>query len=163
MTQIQHDFVKNLFMEMQPKLLSYATAYFKDTAQAEDAVQELFMRVCENVDKLMTHNAPSGWIYTTLKNIMHDAKRDDKRGMEVFEKIQYMAAVEHSNNLSHPDRSSTDLLYGNIVSLKEYKLLQKVAEFGYSLAELAKEEGISVEACKKKIQRAKKILQKIVE
>lgn len=55
------------------------------------------------------------------------------------------------------DRLDVDFLYSDLIEVKEYKLLKRIALDKYSVLEAAQELGISVEACKKRIQLAKKV------
>ena len=61
------------------------------------------------------------------------------------------------------DTSDIDLLYSDIVDSSEYKLLKRIALDKYTMLEAAQELGISVEACKKRVQRAKKKLKSHLE
>lgn len=56
-----------------------------------------------------------------------------------------------------------DFMYSDLTNSEDYKLLKKIALDKYSMLEAAKEMGISVEACKKRVQRAKKKLKKVLK
>ena len=51
-------------------------------------------------------------------------------------------------------------MYGKVAQLEEFQLLKEMAVDGLSHLEMAQKRGISVDACKKRVQRAKKFLQK---
>ena len=63
-------------------------------------------------------------------------------------------------NIIHKDDEGLDieLMYSDLVSSEDYKLLKKIVLDKYSVLEVAQEIGISAEACKKRVQRAKKRL-----
>ena len=53
-----------------------------------------------------------------------------------------------------------DVLFGDVSDSEDFRLLKRLALEQYTIAELAQDLGISVEACKKRVQRARKRLQK---
>ena len=53
--------------------------------------------------------------------------------------------------------------YSNALGEDDFQLLINIVIRKYTMLEAAEELGISVEACKKRVQRAKKRLQKIIE
>ena len=53
-----------------------------------------------------------------------------------------------------------ELLYENIAELEEFKLIKEMAIDGRSQLEMAQSRGISLNACKKRVQRAKEVLRK---
>jgi RNA polymerase sigma-70 factor (ECF subfamily) len=66
-------------------------------------------------------------------------------------------------DVKNSDTSNIDLLYSDIVDSPEYKLLKKIALDKYTMLDTAQELEISVEACKKRVQRAKKKLKSYLE
>ena len=59
--------------------------------------------------------------------------------------------------------TNIDLIYSDLLTPEEYKLLKMVAVHGYTVREAAAEFGINIEVCKKRVQRAKKKMKKILE
>ena len=70
-----------------------------------------------------------------------------------------MSAISQDHEPSDTDREDLDILYGTLAETEEFRLLQGIAD-GKTVLELAQERGIGLEACKKRIQRARKYLQK---
>ena len=54
-------------------------------------------------------------------------------------------------------------LYSDLVGAEDFDLLTKIAVEGDTIADVAAELGITVEACKKRVQRAKARLKKALE
>lgn len=68
------------------------------------------------------------------------------------------------NDLSvSEDKLDLNVLYGNVADTEEFKLLAEMAIEGKSHLEMAESRGISVSACKKRVQRAKEILRKKID
>lgn len=59
-----------------------------------------------------------------------------------------------------PELVSVDLLFNDISGSEDFQLLKRIALDRCTILELAEELGVSVEACKKRVQRARKRLQK---
>lgn len=59
--------------------------------------------------------------------------------------------------------TEVDLMYSDLLTEEEYRLLTLIVRYRYSVLEAAQEFGINVETCKKRAQRAKKKLRKILE
>ena len=53
-----------------------------------------------------------------------------------------------------------DVLFGDVSDSEDVRLLKRIALDQGTIVELAQDLGISVEACKKRVQRARKRLQK---
>ena len=54
-------------------------------------------------------------------------------------------------------------MYRDLLGSEDFKLLKKIILEKYPLSEAAEELNISVEACKKRVQRAKKKLREILD
>lgn len=61
------------------------------------------------------------------------------------------------------DKVRLEVLYGNIADLDEFKLIQEMVVEGKSQLEMAQDRGISLDACKKRVQRAKEKLRKKID
>ena len=59
--------------------------------------------------------------------------------------------------------TEVDLMYSDLLTEEEYRLLTLIVRYRYSILEAALEFGINVETCKKRAQRAKKKITKILE
>ena len=62
-----------------------------------------------------------------------------------------------------PDLISVDVLFGDLSASEDFRLLKRIALGRCTVLEVAEEMGISVESCKKRVQRARKRLQKKIE
>ena len=58
------------------------------------------------------------------------------------------------------DRINLNVLYENVADTEEFKLLAEMAIEGRSHEEMARSRGITISACKKRVQRAKETLQR---
>lgn len=129
---------------------------WSDRLLAEEAVQDTFRIACAKADKLLFSPNPKGWLLNTLKNVTKNKVRSQVYLRNILELDENMIP-------GNSDVLDIDFMYSDLTNSEDYKLLKKIALDKYSMLEAAKEMGISVEACKKRVQRAKKKLKKSFE
>lgn len=71
----QERFLNELFDKEYDKLFAYCKKRLYDDQAAEDCVGEVFFRAYNNVDKLMTHENPSGWVHVTARLVIKEMLR----------------------------------------------------------------------------------------
>lgn len=156
MTSAQSKFIEKLYMEMFDMLMAYARASLENEALAEEAVQETFRIACLKPDDLVACPNPKGWIINTLKFTIQNSRRSRDKAIVLL--TEYMAS--HNEDAFSEDHISLEVTYGNIAQTDEFQLIKELALEGRSHLEMAQKRGISVDACKKRVQRAKGFLKK---
>jgi len=156
----QNEFVAALYNEMSTNLYVYAMNAFGNQSQAEEAVQETFRIACSNVDKLMSSDKPKGWLMNTLKNVINNTRKKQAR---MFKMVMTAVSLEDLVVATPGKLDDVDLLYSDLLEPEEFDLLKKIVIDRYSILDAAQELRIIVAACKKRVQRAKKKLKKILE
>lgn len=160
MDAVQRKRIEQLYLEMYDKLMAYARSSLESEALAEEAVQETFRIACQKPEALCSSGNPQGWLVLTLKNTIRNmvsTRANAKRIMEKYLMWQFKAASVSE------DRIDLGVLYENMADTEEFKLLSEMAIEGKSHEEMAKSRGITVDACKKRVQRAKERLQKKIK
>ena len=151
-TQEQEELLETLYREMHDKLVKYAYCALMDYGRAEEAVQDTFSIACIRIDVLESSEVPCAWLMKTLKNVISNMRRSQERLKKLvittlnFEEEMYVQIQE--NNV--------DLLYSGIIKDEDFLLLKLIAIDNYTMQEAAATLGINIEACKKRVQRAKK-------
>lgn len=147
--------IEKLYKEMYPALHVYAVRILGDAALAEEAVQDAFCIACAKREKFLSSPNPQGWIMLTLKHVMQNMLRTQA-------KLLRLLSLEEGEDLpaGSGELMSVDLLFGDVAGSEDFRLLKRVALDQCTMPELARELGVSVEACKKRVQRARKRLQK---
>lgn len=153
----QSDLITQLYIEMYDRLFLYASCSLSEESLAEEAVQETFRIACQKPDQLFESLNPKGWLVNTLKYTICNMKRSRENAQRLLS--NYLATQSKDIAFSE-NKVSVEVMYGNIANIEEFKLIKEMAIDGRSHLEMAKARGISVDACKKRVQRAKKILQK---
>ena len=147
--------VHHLYLKMHDMMLTYAMTTLPQQL-AEDAVQETFYIACQKVDSLRNSSNPEGWLITTLKNVISNTVRQQQSIRTTLE--NYTAERLHEI-LTFEESLPLETLYGNIADTQEFILLKELVVDGKSYTELAKDRGINVPTCRKRVQRAKEYLQ----
>ena len=149
--------IEELYFELYDKLMAYAHSCVENDALAEEAVQETFRIACQKPESVCNSVNPQGWIFVTLKNAIRNIRSNRTTAKLLLEKYLLTNASEivFSDN-----KLSVDIIYENVAELDEFQLLKEMAIEGKSHQEMAEKRGITVNACKKRVQRAKELLQK---
>lgn len=152
--------IESLYLQMFDLLFCYARASVENDCLAEEAVQETFQIACQRSEELFHSDCPEGWIVNTLKNVIRNNRRKQESAQQVL--TAYLSI--HTDAITYSaDSIHVDLLYGNIVDMEEFELLKEMAIDGRSYQEMASKRGISIDTCRKRVQRAKEKLRKKIK
>ena len=147
--------LEQLYKETYPALQVYAMRILRNDAMAEEAIQDAFCIACAKRDQFLSSPNPQGWIMLTLKHVMQNMLRAQAKQQKHLSLDAGVALPAGG-----PELVSVDVLFSDVSKSEDFQLLKRVALDHYTMPELAWELGISVEACKKRVQRARKRLQK---
>lgn len=149
--------VETLYLEMYDLLFSYASSALSSPSQAEEIIQETFQIACLKIEDVFYSPNPRGWIFNTLKFLISNASKQRFRDTKIITD----SLGDHIDQMGHSmDQLDVDLLYGNVADTPEFKLIKAIALDGKSMLELSQEMGISIDATKKRAQRAREYLQR---
>ena len=149
--------ITRLYQDMYGRMVAYAASVLEDRSLAEEVVQDTFCIFCGKAELVLQHENPQGWLMRTLQNVM----RNMLRHRAVMNRlIMQSLQVEELEELLVYDEEDVDLLYGDLAARSDFQLLKRVALDGRTMLETAQECGITVEACKKRIQRIRAHLKK---
>ena len=149
--------IEALYFELFDRLMAYASSVLCSPSLAEEAVQETFRIACQKPQDVCDSPNPQGWIFNTLKFTICNIRNNQASAKHLLER--YLLTQLNEITISE-DRISIDVLYENVADSEEFQLLKELAVEQLSHEEMADKRGISVSACKKRVQRAKEKLQK---
>lgn len=151
-----------IFGQHYPKVLRLCKGYFNgDTDIANDAAQEIFMKVWEHLDSFRGDSQVSTWIYRIAVNTCLVLLRKNKAKKEVLTEKIPVTAVE---NDSAEKEEKFAKMYSCIQKLEEVNrmiILMVLENTGYD--EIAQIIGISEENVRVRIHRIKKSLTQCVQ
>ena len=157
MKQLYNKEIERLYLQMFSMLFEYARSVLPNDALAEEAVQDTFRIACQKPESLCTSPNPEGWLVNTLKNVLCNMERS--RGIAKRILHGYFAANITELTTTN-DKVAVEILYDDIADTEEFKLLKEMAIDGRSYLEMSQSRNISIDTCRKRVQRAKEILRR---
>ena len=135
----------------------YAENALGNHAMAEDAVQLAFEIGWRKIEDFQNCPQPEGWIFRSLKFVVSNMKSRLRTERRVIAPVD-----EYRPDLvaAPADPLPLRVHFGDLVDTPQFQIIYEMEFYGRTLAEIAKELGISEAACKKRAERARKYLQK---
>lgn len=153
---------KALYKSMSGKMFAVCLRYASDYHNAEDILQEGFIKVFRNIDKYRGEGSFEGWIRKIFVNTSIEQYRKNV-------KLYAVSEIEDTNISNHDSNALDSLMTEDVLRLIQtlspgYKTIFNlfVVE-GMSHAEIAQELGISEGTSKSQLARARGILQTKIE
>ena len=146
---------KELFDKYSPKMMGVCLRYMKNKEQAEDALQDGFVKVFSKLNLYKGKGSLEGWVRRVLVNTCLDQIRKKvKLNMNVsMDEVEYM--IEHNGYIIE-GLSAKDLLEMVNSMPDGYRVVFNMfAIEGYSHKEIAKELGVSENTSKSQYLRAR--------
>ena len=159
----------------EKKALNFAYRMLRDSADAEDATQEAFLRVFDKIHTFYGNSSFSTWFYTILNNICLDMLRKKSRQAETVSISQnsnddeyYELQIQDTAKGPYEQlqkKAAQQLLESALTQLSnEHRaviVMRDINDFEYE--EIAKILNISLGTVKSRISRARLALRKILE
>lgn len=160
MTEDQRARIGELYIQMYAMLMAYAQAALGQDALAEEATQNTFRIACEKADTLLSSPNPKGWLVNALKFSIASIRSSRRAAQRLME--EYQEAAQLKAQFSE-DVVPVEMLYEDLSHTEEFQLLTEYAIEGRSHKEMAQSRGISVSACRKRVQRAKELFREKIK
>ncbi|TLX75176.1 sigma-70 family RNA polymerase sigma factor [Labilibacter sediminis] len=150
---------KILYQNFSPWLFGVCIQYCKDRTEAEDNLQEGFIKIFNNIHKFRFEGVFEGWIRRIMVNTIIESFRK-KNPVYFVDSIEDYITETYEDLEENTSVYSTKELLGLIESLPpKYKLVFNLyALEGLSHQEISDVLGISVGTSKSNLSRARKIL-----
>jgi RNA polymerase sigma-70 factor, ECF subfamily len=148
--------------EYSHRLLGFIKGKVSDPEEAEDILQEVFIRVHTGLCCLQEWTAMEKWIYRVARNLIIDHYRARKRHEELGDDIEAAGGLDELE--ADPLAQLAFSLKDTIAELPEpYREALVLTEYrGLSQAEYAKKAGISLSGAKSRVQRARGKLKELL-
>ena len=151
---------RELYKTFAPAMLAVCYRYARDKEEAEDFLQEGFIKVFQKIEQYDGKGSFEGWIKRIMINSAIDQLRKQKtQSVEIDESISEL--LQHID----PDELSMEYLFNIIQELPTgYRMVFNLyAIEGYSHKEIGQELGISESTSRSQYTRARAILAKRVQ
>jgi RNA polymerase sigma-70 factor (ECF subfamily) len=159
---IESKHLELLWKKYADRLLGFIRSRVSDPDEAEDLLQEVFIRVHRGLCCIQEWTAMEKWIYRVTRNLIIDHYRTRRRHEELGEEIESLEGPaefedDPAARIAFSLRDSVDELpepYREALVLTEYE--------GLTQAELAARAGISLSGAKSRVQRAREKLKDLL-
>lgn len=157
LTEEQSEYVGRQYDQTYSWLYARARAALMDQDLAEEAVQETFMIACKRIDEFHRHENPHGWLMITMRYTIQNIRR---RNTTVALISAMTPNAEPEDNRTSFRETDLDVTCASLVGEENYWMFKAYTLKEISMWDAAQGLGISLEACKKRMQRIRKALYK---
>ncbi len=154
---------ENLFRNKYSELCSYANMFLKEIDASEETVQDIFVNLWENRNKLKIRTSINSYLYRAVRN----SSLNKLKHIEIKEKYKKYNKNELENNfISHEEGLEKNELNGKIrktidlLPTKRRKIFIMSRYHNLKYKEIAEEENISIKTVENQIGKAMKFLKK---
>lgn len=150
------EFIHSLYIKHSAVLLQRAYRLLGDRAKAEELMQETFLIAVAKAAELTKHPNPSGWLHTTLSNLIYrELRKKNISEHPLGDDIELFPDQTDEANFR-------DALPSQLPEDERNILIWRYEE-RLSYREIADQLGISLSACGMRLQRAKNRYRKLIE
>lgn len=151
-----------IWEEFSEPLKSFIKKRVANEQDADDILQEVFLKIHSNIGSLIDDNKIHAWIYRITRNTITDYYRRKGNNIEITE-----LSKASKSGVDEELSINTETVYclkGMIDSLPEmYKQSILLTEFqNMTQKELSEAMGISISGAKSRVQRARKMIKKML-
>lgn len=149
----EQEFLRGLYKTHYKALFICAYQLGIGREAAEDYVQDAFTMAIRHIEDIKKSNNPRKYLKQALKNVIGYQFRSLRYAINLQKKL--MDDLDSSHREQYTDELQPETLYRGAINGEELSLLLRFYLDGWTQKELAEELGISENACKKRIGRAK--------
>ena len=151
--------VEELWREFSKPLRVFLAARTRNGADAEDLLQDVFLRIHRNLPNLHHPEKLEGWVYRIARNTVVD----HYRGRRDHEELGTEPASDTKDSHGNVDLTPSLRRFIAQLPLMYREPLERHVFRGMGLAEVARDLGISLTATKSRVQRARAMLRKMLD
>lgn len=154
-----------VYWKYQKAVYGLALRYLKDPQLAEDAVQDVFVKLWMNRAELDSERSLHGWLFTSLKNHVLNMIKSRKRRIERhYEYIQQMESSAEASDSYVIQEEMEQLLRKGMERLPERKqLIYRLKSLdGLTNRQIAVRLGLSINTVKSQFNRANKFIRDFI-
>ncbi|GAA3560039.1 hypothetical protein GCM10022419_045810 [Nonomuraea rosea] len=158
-----HDLI-GAWRAMRARLLAFVTSRADSHQDAEDIVQEVFIKISQGIGGLRDEQRLEAWIYQVTRNTIADHQHALSRTGHLHARV----ATERSLDSGTPERGALSTLTGCLVPLlgrlseRDRQAIALVEYDRLTQVEAARRLGVSVSGMKSRIQRARGRLRELL-
>ncbi len=153
--------MEEIWLKFENKLRAFTLSKVHDESVTDDLLQELFVKMHENIDKVKDQTKLQSWIYQICRNLIIDYFRSQNKIQR--NKLPDFDAEEENINEEFISETLDDMIKMMSDLPPEYCEALCLTELGaLSQKEYAEKIGISYSGAKSRVQRARKMLKDVL-
>jgi RNA polymerase sigma-70 factor (ECF subfamily) len=153
---------KALYDIYSPKMYAICLRYAKNQMDAEDILQDGFVKLFNNLDRFRGEGSFDGWVRRIFVNTSIEHIRRKSLNTTVGEGLENSVVDRHQNALD--DLYEKDIIKSSMTLSTGYRtVFNMYAVEGYSHKEIANQLGITESTSKSQFSRAKALLRNIIQ
>jgi RNA polymerase sigma-70 factor, ECF subfamily len=150
-----------LWDEFSTDLKIFIKSKVKNDSASDDILQEVFLRIHNNINSLKDENKIKAWIYQITRNVIIDHFRAVNREQKESELLKELSYTPTSTRFM--DEAITDMIKSMDQLAPEYcEALCLIELEGMSQTEYAEKKGLSYSGAKSRVQRARVMLKEML-
>ena len=154
--------ITQVYAETNELLRIYVRTCVSNTDAVEDIIQEVFMEALRKFEVFSTHPNQIGWLYVTARHKMQEYEKRCRRNRIAVGDIE-----EEFSEIGERDRGyllcELDQTIQSALSSEEIQRFRRYFIWGYTVEEMAKREGITVNNMRVRITRLRRKLREIIK
>lgn len=154
--------INSIWEEFSTPLRSFIKRRVQNEQDAEDILQEVFLKIHSSIESLKDDSRIHGWIYRITRNAIVDYYRGHENSVASIDFLEDMAAETDEDSSSNGEIAAC--LKSMINNLPEkYREAIILTEFqNLTQKELSEKLGLSVSGAKSRVQRAREKLKEML-
>lgn len=148
----------NLYEYTKVAVYGFSLSILKNVHDAEDTLQEVYIKIHDNAEKYEAKGKPLAWILTITKNLSFMKLRKQKDEIDIDE---LYIDLEKKESVTHEDRILIEATF-KYISDEEREILMLHANTGLKFREIAKILDMPLATVLSKYHRAIKKMKKII-
>lgn len=154
--------IEAIWGKFHVQLRTFILRRIRHSFDADDLVQDIFVKIANQLPSLQNHQKLHAWIYRIARNTLIDYYRE-RAGKQYAELPAEISQEEQSNDLNFNDEISR-CLHELIDQLPEkYRQAIRLTEWsGYSQKQLGDMLGLSFSGAKSRVQRGRRMLKEML-
>lgn len=152
-----------IWVKVQAKLKAYVRSKIQDEAGADDVLQEIFLKMHENIHQLKHEEKVEYWLFRIAQNAVNDHFRQQRRQYTMLPEVGPDTTEEERQAQSLTEEVSQWLPFMLLLLPEKYREALYLTEVeGLSQRELAEKLDISYSGAKSRVQRGREKLREVV-
>ena len=152
-----------IWHEFNTSLRGFIRKRVSNEQDMEDILQEVFLKIHNNIEGLKDKNRIHAWVYQITRNVIIDYYRKNNKGIQLTELTEDLASKTEEDDMSANEEIAGCLRAMLDHMPEKYKNAIISTEFqNKTQKELAEQCGLSLSGAKSRVQRGRSILKEML-